>query len=86
MFSCYSMTEPEGGADPTQFKTRAVRDGSEWVLNGWKFFSSNAKTAAFFIVMAVTDPSVSPYKGMSMFLVPADTPGIEIVRNVGLGC
>jgi acyl-CoA dehydrogenase len=85
VFSCYSMTEPEGGADPTQFKTRAVRDGSEWVLNGWKFFSSNAKTAAFFIVMAVTDPSVSPYKGMSMFLVPADTPGIEIVRNVGLG-
>jgi acyl-CoA dehydrogenase len=85
VFSCYSMTEPEGGADPTQFKTRAVRDGSEWVLNGWKFFSSNAKTAAFFIVMAVTDPSVSPYKGMSMFLVPAETPGIEIVRNVGLG-
>ena len=85
VFSCYSMTEPEGGADPTQFKTRAVRDGDEWVLNGWKFFSSNAKTASFFIVMAVTDPSVSPYKGMSMFLVPAETPGIEIVRNVGLG-
>ena len=85
VFSCYSMTEPEGGADPTQFKTRAVREGSEWVLNGWKFFSSNAKTASFFIVMAVTDPSVSPYKGMSMFLVPAETPGIEIVRNVGLG-
>jgi len=85
VFSCYSMTEPEGGADPTQFKTRAVREGSEWVLNGWKFFSSNAKTASFFIVMAVTDPSVSPYKGMSMFLVPAQTPGIEIVRNVGLG-
>ena len=85
VFSCYSMTEPEGGADPTQFKTRAVREGSEWVLTGEKFFSSNARTAAFFIVMAVTDPSVSPYKGMSMFLVPADTPGIEIVRNVGLG-
>jgi acyl-CoA dehydrogenase len=76
------MTEPEGGADPTQFKTRAVKDGGEWVLDGWKFFSSNAKTAAFFIVMAVTDPGS---KGMSMFLVPAGTPGIEIVRNVGLG-
>jgi acyl-CoA dehydrogenase len=86
VFSCYSMTEPEGGSDPTQFKTRAVRDGdSGWVLDGWKFFSSNAKTAAFFIVMAVTDPSVGPHQGMSMFLVPADTPGIEIVRNVGLG-
>jgi acyl-CoA dehydrogenase len=54
VFSCFSMTEPEGGADPTQFRTRAVRDGDEWVLNGWKFFSSNAKTAAFVIVMAVT--------------------------------
>ncbi len=85
LFSCYSMTEPHGGSDPTMFKTSAVRDGGEWVLNGWKFFSSNAKTASFFIVMAVTNPDVSAYKGMSMFLVPADTPGIEIVRNVGLG-
>jgi acyl-CoA dehydrogenase len=85
MFSCYSMTEPHGGADPTMFETRAVRDGDEWVINGWKFFSSNAKTAAFLIVMAVTNPDISPYKGMSMFLVPTDTPGINIVRNIGLG-
>ena len=84
MFSCYSMTEPQGGADPTQFQTRAVKDGDEWVLNGWKYFSSNAKTSSFLIVMAVTNPDVSPYKGMSMFLVPRDTPGINIVRNVGL--
>jgi acyl-CoA dehydrogenase len=84
MFSCYSMTEPQGGADPTQFQTRAVRDGDEWVINGWKFFSSNARTASFFIVMAVTNPDVSPYQGMSMFVVPADTPGVNIVRNVGL--
>ena len=84
IFSCYSMTEPHAGADPTQFTTSAVRDGDEWVLNGWKFFSSNAKTASFLIVMAVTNPDVSPYQGMSMFLVPAGTPGVEIVRNVGL--
>jgi acyl-CoA dehydrogenase len=84
IFSCYSMTEPQGGADPTRFETRAVRDGADWVINGWKFFSSNARTASFLIVMAVTDPNVSPYQGMSMFLVPADTPGIDIVRNVGL--
>jgi acyl-CoA dehydrogenase len=84
VFSCYSMTEPQGGADPTQFRTRAVRDGDGWLLNGWKFFSSNAKNASFLIVMAVTNPDVSPYQGMSMFLVPADTPGVEIVRNVGL--
>jgi acyl-CoA dehydrogenase len=84
MFSCYSMTEPHAGADPTMFKTRAVKDGDEWVINGWKYFSSNAKTASFLIVMAVTNPDVSAYQGMSMFLVPADTPGINIVRNVGL--
>jgi acyl-CoA dehydrogenase len=85
LFSCYSMTEPHAGADPTMFKTRATRDGDEWVINGWKFFSSNARTASFLIVMAVTNPDVSPYQGMSMFLVPTDTPGIDIVRNIGLG-
>ncbi|HET6832835.1 MAG TPA: acyl-CoA dehydrogenase family protein [Acidimicrobiales bacterium] len=84
MFSCYSMTEPHAGADPTMFKTRAVKDGDEWVINGWKYFSSNAKTSTFLIVMAVTNPDVSPYKGMSMFLVATDTPGVNIVRNVGL--
>jgi acyl-CoA dehydrogenase len=84
IFSCYSMTEPHAGADPTLFKTRAVKDGDHWIINGWKFFSSNAKTAKFLIVMAVTNPDVSPYKGMSMFLVPTDTPGVNIVRNVGL--
>jgi acyl-CoA dehydrogenase len=84
MFSCYSMTEPHAGADPTLFTTRAVKDGDEWVINGWKFFSSNARTASFLIVMAVTNPDISAYQGMSMFLVPADTPGINIVRNVGL--
>jgi acyl-CoA dehydrogenase len=84
MFSCYSMTEPHAGADPTLFKTRAVKDGDEWVIDGWKYFSSNAKTASFLIVMVVTNPDVSPYQGMSMFLVPADTPGVKIERNVGL--
>jgi acyl-CoA dehydrogenase len=83
-FSCYSMTEPHAGADPTMFKTRAVRDGDEYVINGWKFFSSNARTASFLIVMAVTDPDVSAYQGMSMFLVPTDTPGVKIERNIGL--
>ena len=84
LFSSYSMTEPHAGADPTLFTTRAVKDGDEWVINGWKFFSSNAKTASFLIVMVVTNPDVSPYQGMSMFLVPTDTPGVNIVRNVGL--
>jgi len=83
--SCYSMTEPHAGADPTLFTTRAVLDGDEWIINGEKWFSSNARFASFYIVMAVTDPDVSAYQGMSMFVVPAETPGVEIVRNVGLG-
>jgi acyl-CoA dehydrogenase len=84
IISCYSMTEPQGGADPRVFVTRAERDGDEWVINGWKFFSSNARWASFFIVMTVTDPDQEIYRGASMFLVPADTPGVDIVRNVGL--
>ncbi|VEG43667.1 acyl-CoA dehydrogenase [Mycolicibacterium flavescens] len=84
LFSSYSMTEPQGGADPTQFQTSAVRDGNDWIINGWKYFSSNAKTASFLITMVVTNPNVSAYQGMSMFLIPTDTPGVNIVRNVGL--
>jgi acyl-CoA dehydrogenase len=84
VFSCYSMTEPQAGSDPQQFTTSAVRDGDEWVINGWKFFSSNARTAAFLIVMVITDPDVSVYQGASMFLVPTDTPGVNMTRHVGL--
>ena len=84
LFSSYSMTEPQAGADPRQFTTSAVRDGDDWIVNGRKFFSSNAATASFLIVMVVTDPEVSAYQGMSMFLIPTDTPGVRIERNVGL--
>ncbi|MBU9312562.1 acyl-CoA dehydrogenase family protein [Burkholderia multivorans] len=82
--SCFAMTEPQGGADPKVFTTRAVRDGDAWVINGRKWFASNARYADFFIVMAITDPEVSAYKGMSMFIVPANTPGLSIIRNVGM--
>lgn len=82
--SCYSMTEPQGGADPKVFTTRAYRDGEEWVLEGRKFFSSNARWATFLIVMAVTDPDVDIYRGASMFIVPTDAPGVRIERNIGL--
>ena len=83
--SCFSMTEPQGGADPKVFRTRAVLDGDEWVVSGHKWFSSNARFADFFITMAVTDPDNPPYQQFSMFLIPADTPGINIIRNVALG-
>ena len=83
--SCYSMTEPQGGADPKVFVCSAEQIGDEWVINGEKWFSSNARYASFLIVMAVTDPDAPPYQRMSMFIVPVDTPGVEIVRNVAVG-
>lgn len=83
--SCFSMTEPQGGADPKVFTTKAVIDGEHWVIDGEKWFSSNAAHAAFFIVMAVTDPDASQYRRMSMFIVPAGTAGVEIVRDIDLG-
>ena len=83
--SCYSMTEPQGGSDPGLFTTRAERDGDHWVINGEKWFSSNARNAEFFIVMAVTNPEARTHQKMSLFIVPAETPGIEVIRHVGVG-
>jgi acyl-CoA dehydrogenase len=83
--SCYAMTEPQGGADPSLFTTRAVREGDSWVIDGEKWFSSSFEKAAFTIVMAVTNPDVSVYQGTSMFLVPAGTPGLQVVRRTGMG-
>ncbi len=82
--SAYSMTEPRGGSDPTGFVTRAERDGDEWVINGEKWFSSHANFAEFLIVLAVTNPEEERHRKMSMFVVDIDTPGVELVRNVGL--
>ncbi|MET8217164.1 acyl-CoA dehydrogenase family protein [Streptomyces hirsutus] len=82
--SCFSMTEPTGGSDPTSFRCRAVRDGDHYVVNGEKWFSSNARFASFLVLMAVTDPDAPRHRRASMFIVPSDTPGIEIVRNVGV--
>lgn len=75
--SCFTMTEPQGGADPLVLEASAVREGDEWVINGEKWFASNARYASFYIIIAVTDPDAPPYRRMSMFIVPADTPGIN---------
>ena len=82
--SAFSMTEPAGGSDPVGFTTTAVLDGGEWVINGEKWFSSHARFASFLIVLAVTEPDEPGHRRMSMFVVPSDTPGVEIVRNVGM--
>jgi acyl-CoA dehydrogenase len=83
--SFFSMTEPEvSGSDPTGLRTRAVRDGDDWVIDGHKWFSSGAEGAAFAIVMAVTDPEAPRHARATQIIVPADTPGVEIVRPVSV--
>jgi acyl-CoA dehydrogenase len=81
--SFFSMTEPEvPGSDPTTLRTTARREGDEWVIDGHKWFSSGAEGAAFGIVMAVTDPDAPAHARASQIVVPADTPGVEVVRAI----
>ena len=81
--SFFSMTEPEvSGADPTLLRTRAVREGETWVIDGHKWFSSGADGAAFAVVFAVSDPDAEPHRRGTMILVPVEAPGVEIVRPV----
>jgi acyl-CoA dehydrogenase len=83
--SCFSMTEPEvSGSDPTTLQARAELEGGEWVINGHKWFTSGANGADFAIAMVVTDLEAPPYTRASMILVPVDTPGFELVRNVSV--
>jgi acyl-CoA dehydrogenase len=83
MRSAFSMTEPGAGADPTLLSTSATRDGDQWVINGHKWFTSNAVIADFLIVMAVTDPeNENPYARASMIIVPKETPGVNVLRNI----
>jgi acyl-CoA dehydrogenase len=77
--SFFSMTEPDvAGSDPTSLRTRAVRDGDDWVIDGRKWFSSGAEGAAFGIVMAVTEPDAEPHKRATQIIVPTDARGVEI--------
>jgi acyl-CoA dehydrogenase len=88
MESGFSMTEPENpGSDPRSLTTSAVRDGDEWVINGHKWFTSNGTAADFFIVMArVTDDTGELGRSgqMAQFIVPTSTPGLNIVRGIGV--
>jgi alkylation response protein AidB-like acyl-CoA dehydrogenase len=84
--SCFSMTEPElAGSNPVHMSTTAVRDGDFYVINGHKWFTTAADGAAFTIVMAITDPNhENPYQRASMILVPLDTPGYRLIRNISI--
>ena len=82
--SCFAMTEPEvAGSDPTQIKTRAEKQGDNWVINGHKWFISGAHGAKFAIVIARTDPDADPPQARnSAFIVDLPNPGFEIVRDI----
>ncbi len=84
--SCFSMTEPnQPGSDPYSIQTRAIRDGKDWVINGHKWFTSNARRAAFAIVMCRTeddDGEGGVRDRMTQIIVPTDTPGFNIIRSV----
>lgn len=83
--SAYAMTEPQGGADPAVFTTSARWDGEGWAIDGEKWFVTNASNAAFLILLARTEPDAPTRHAMSMFIIPAGTPGLRIVRNTGVG-
>lgn len=83
--SCFSMTEPErAGSNPVIMDTTAVKDGDDYIINGHKWFTSSADGAAFAIVMAVTNPEAPPHLRASMIIVPTDTPGFNLVRNISV--
>jgi acyl-CoA dehydrogenase len=83
--SCFSMTEPGyPGSNPVWMATTAVLDGDSYVINGRKWFTSSADGASFAIVMVVTDPAADPHARASQIIVPADTPGFKIIRNISV--
>jgi alkylation response protein AidB-like acyl-CoA dehydrogenase len=81
---CLGYTEPEGGSDVATCKTRAVRDGDDWVINGAKMFTTGAHNCQYVFLITNTDPDAAKHKSLTMFLVPLDLPGIEIqgIRTV----
>lgn len=81
---CLGYTEPEGGSDVATCKTRAVRDGDEWIINGSKMFTSNAQNAQYVFLVTNSAPEAPKHKSLTMFLVPMDRPGVAVqgIRTV----
>ncbi|HEX4376576.1 MAG TPA: acyl-CoA dehydrogenase [Steroidobacteraceae bacterium] len=76
--ACLGYTEPSGGSDVFAAKTRAVRDGEGWVINGQKMFTSGAEWASYVLLVTRSNPDVPKHKGITLFLVPLKTQGVEI--------
>jgi alkylation response protein AidB-like acyl-CoA dehydrogenase len=81
---CLGYTEPEGGSDVATCRTRATRDGAGWIINGAKMFTSNAHNARYVFLLTNTEPDAPKHQSLTMFLVPLDSPGVEIqpIRTV----
>lgn len=82
LISAIGISEPGAGADPAAMRTRAVRDGDDWIINGRKIWISRAEQADFTILMAVTDKTRGARGGMSAFLIDRDTPGFQVLRRI----
>ncbi len=84
MVSAIAVTEPDAGSDVAGIKTRAVRDGDDWVINGSKIYITNAATADWLCLLAVTDPDAG-YGGYSQIVVPTDAPGFhyDLLDKIG---
>src|SRR5438309_1487418 len=72
------FSEPDSGSDVASARTRAVRDGDEWIVNGQKMFTTMAHEARWVFLLTRTDPEAPKHRGLTVFLVPMDTPGIEL--------
>jgi acyl-CoA dehydrogenase len=82
----FALTEPGAGSNPSGLRTKAVRDGADWIINGQKRFITNAPVADLFIVFARTRPADENGAGIAVFLVPADTAGVEVgVKDAKMG-
>jgi acyl-CoA dehydrogenase len=76
--ACFALTEAEAGSDPSGLRTRARREGDEYVINGSKRYITNAALSDLFVVFARTDPEATGTRGISAFLVEKDTPGLSL--------
>ena len=82
LISAVGITEPDAGSDVSRIKTRAQRDGAEWVLNGSKIYITNGVLADIYFIAARTDGSTKGSRGISMFIVEKDTPGFKVVQEL----
>ena len=82
---CLGYSEPDAGSDVAAVATKATRDGDDWVIEGQKMFTTMAHEAHYVFLLARSNPDVPKHKGLTMFLVPVDTPGIEITAVETMG-